>query len=65
MTCPYCSKPIHAMTGLQEARKFHKHLPLCRKAPRNVVIREGRKSAVGAPDYSMHDALKIRGESGQ
>lgn len=65
MHCPYCTRFIRAMTGYQEAQKFHRHLYSCRKAPRNVVIRDGRRVSVGAPHYSIHDAMNIRAGSGQ
>lgn len=65
MTCPYCQREINAMTGFQEVTKFQRHLSKCRKNPRNIVIRDGRRVAVGARGVTLLDALKIRADSGQ
>lgn len=66
MNCPYCKKEIYAMTGLQEAMKFQRHLAHCRKNPNNIVLSDGRKTVVNPKRHQgMMDAMEIRGESGQ
>jgi hypothetical protein len=52
MKCPYCSKPINALTGFQEAEKFAKHLAKCKKKP-------------SSRRCDLKSALDIREESGQ
>lgn len=52
MNCPYCSKPIRAFTGFQEAEKFAKHLTKCKKKP-------------ASKRCDLRSALEIRAESGQ
>lgn len=54
------------MTGLQEVLKFQKHLPKCRKNPKNKkvvtpdgIIEQRRDNA------TMLDALEIRSASGR
>jgi|GEM_PF-6889491 len=61
MDCPYCKRDIYGMTGLQELRKFEKHLRKCKKLP-TVVIKGKIKSR---EDIDMFDALEIRADSGQ
>lgn len=66
MNCPYCGKEIYGMTGFQEILAFNKHLRKCRRNPGNVVISDGKRTAVTPiKDQTMLDALKIRAESGQ
>jgi len=70
MNCPYCNKRIDAFTGLQELRKFQRHLNCCRKNPANVVFKargeDGRTHTVlSAAGATMNDALNIRHKSGQ
>lgn len=66
MNCPYCKKDIYGMTGLQEVLKFHKHLPQCRKNPKNKTVADARGEIYKVKDNStLYDALQIRHESGQ
>lgn len=65
MNCPYCNRDINAWTGLQEAQKFQRHLSTCRKNPRNIVIKDGKRVAVGSRGATLLSALEIRAESGQ
>lgn len=66
MNCPYCANRIDAFTGLQELKKFEKHLSKCRKNPNNIVLRDGKRSTVSPIRCrNMTDALNIRHESGQ
>lgn len=66
MNCPYCTKDVYGMTGLQELQAFEKHLRKCRKNPNNIVLRDGRNVAVVPKrQQNMRDALEIRAESGQ
>lgn len=66
MDCPYCKRNIYGMTGFQEARAFEKHLRKCRKNPNNIVLSDGRKTAV-VPQrpQDLMAALEIRADSGQ
>lgn len=52
-------------TGFMEARKFQSHLSKCRKNPSNIVIRNGKRTAVGSRGVTLLQALEIRAESGQ
>lgn len=66
MNCPYCTKDVYGLTGLQEALAFQKHLRKCRKNPNNIVLSYGRRSAVVPKQYQgLIDVLNIRSESGQ
>lgn len=66
MKCPYCDSGILGMTGLQEAQNFQKHLAKCRENPNNIVLRDGRHTAVvPKKKQSLLGALIIRSESGQ
>lgn len=65
MNCPYCARHIYGLSRLIEAEKFQRHLLTCRKRPGNVVIRDGRRVAVGTRGCSFIEALRIREESGQ
>lgn len=54
------------MTGLQELHKFQDHLPKCRKNPANIVLTDGRRTAVSPMRFqNLREALEIRAESGQ
>lgn len=66
MNCHYCAKNVFGWTGLQELQAFNKHLLKCRKNPNNIVLSDGRKTAI-TPIKQQHigDALNIRHESGQ
>lgn len=66
MNCPYCQREVFGFTGFQEAEKFQRHLGKCRKNPNNIVLRDGRRTAV-VPKRSqnLNDALEIRADSGQ
>ena len=66
MNCPYCSKEIYGLTGLQEAQAFEKHLRKCRKNPYNIAnsVRK-RITGEGGGRQDFRDALEIRAESGQ
>lgn len=66
MNCPYCQKRVYGFTGLQEAQAFEKHLRKCRKNPNNIVISDGRRTAVTPKrTQTFMDALEIREGSGQ
>jgi hypothetical protein len=66
MNCPYCSKDIYGLTGLQEAQAFQRHLGKCRKNPNNIVLSDGRKTVVSPKRcQNLMDALSIRADSGQ
>lgn len=67
MDCPYCKRVVGLPwdTGFMEARKFQIHLSKCRKNPRNIVIRDGKRTAVGSRGVTLLQALEIRAESGQ
>ena len=66
MNCPHCNKNIFGLTGLQELKKFHKHLPKCRKNPANKKVVTPDGELIQIKDRStMMDALNIRHESGQ
>jgi hypothetical protein len=67
MNCPYCKKRVGLPTdtGFMEARKFQAHLSKCRKNPRNIVITDGKRAAVGSRGVTLLKALEIRAESGQ
>lgn len=66
MKCPYCNKEVFGWTGLMELQKFNKHLHKCRKNSNNVVLSDGRKTAVTPRQpQNLNDALIIRHESGQ
>lgn len=66
MICPYCQKDIYGLTGFQEILAFNKHLRKCRRNPGNVVISDGRRTAVTPiKEQTMLDALNISAESGQ
>ena len=66
MNCPYCQRQVFGFTGLQELRKFERHLARCRKNPANVVLSDGRKTVVvPTRTQNLSDALAIRHESGQ
>lgn len=67
MNCPYCKRVVGLPldTGFMEARKFQSHLSKCRKNPRNIVIRDGKRVAVGSRGVTLLQALEIRAESGQ
>jgi len=66
MNCPYCHRDIYAFTGLQELQKFEKHLARCKKNPNNVVLTDGKRTAVTPKRcQNLKDALEIRAASGQ
>jgi len=65
MNCPYCSKHINGMTGLQELLAFKKHLPKCKKNPANLPLSDGRKTVIVQSQPTTRDALRIRAASGQ
>lgn len=66
MNCPYCNKVIHGWTGLQELQAFNRHLPKCKKNPANIVLTDGKKTAVvPLREQTLNDALNIRHDSGQ
>lgn len=66
MECPYCNKSIEAMTGLQEVQKFQKHLPKCKKNPKNKsFVNELGEIVYRRDNSTLYDALQIRAESGQ
>ena len=60
MKCPYCNKEIYGITGLQEIRKFMKHLPKCKKH-----LPKCKKSPYFLIGCDMGKALQIRSDSGQ
>ena len=54
------------MTGFQEILAFNKHLRKCSRNPGNIVISDGRSTAVTPiKEQTILDALNIRAESGQ
>jgi hypothetical protein len=66
MDCPYCSKFIPGMTGLQEAQNFRKHLVKCRKNPeRQTIVNDVGKLQETKPNPDLLEAVRIRHESGQ
>lgn len=66
MKCPHCNKEIYGLTGLQEIQKFHKHLPKCKKNPKNRTVVMPDEDLIKLKDQStMYDALQQRADSGQ
>lgn len=64
MNCPYCKTHIPGMTGFQEAENFQKHLNRCRSNPSNSLT-DGKTTVSLGKKFTIHDALRIRAESGQ
>lgn len=64
MNCPYCSTHIPGMTGFQEAENFQKHLNKCRKNRLNTLS-DGKNTVILGKKFTIHDALRIRADSGQ
>ncbi len=66
MKCPNCSKEIRGLTGLQELKKFQKHLQTCRKNPkRQTLVDEDGNTSVFVQPTTLLEALDIRANSGQ
>ncbi len=68
MNCPYCNRTINAMTGLQEAQKFQKHLRTCKKNPNLIRVSPTNKDDIGIvinTKPTLIQAAEIRAESGQ
>lgn len=66
MNCPYCATLVYGLTGLQELKHYENHLRLCRKNPNNIVLSDGKRTAVVPKRrQTLNDALTIRAESGQ
>lgn len=52
------------MTGFQEADNFKKHLNRCEKNKENLIT-DGKRTVKLGKRFDIHDALRIRAESGQ
>lgn len=65
MKCPYCTKEIYALTGLQEAQKFEKHLIKCKKNPKRRIVLDEDGNKINVTSSNLKEALEVRAESGQ
>lgn len=65
LNCPFCNKEVYGITGLQEVKKFQKHLRTCRKNPNRFVSNHDGIEVTIVAKSSLSDALAIRAESGQ